>query len=184
MISKNSKDSTTKKHRSQQEPAKAAATCWGCWGAWSTSHRSYFPMEVKVCDFGLAQQLDGPDPGGPISPDEPGDFYRKTVHAGCLGTHQYMAPEVLRSEGYSKASDVYSFGMVLWEMISKQMPFKKYTAAHTMAMVGYGRKLPQPPEACPAPLQKLLYSALRTEPEDRTPFLDLAMTCHKLQSLL
>lgn len=93
-----------------------------------------------------------------------------------------MAPEVFRAEGYSKASDVYSFGMVLWEMIMRRVPFKDYTAFQVMAEVGYARKLPQPPDVCPFSLQELLYCALRIEPAERQDFSTLAETCSQLLS--
>ncbi len=39
------------------------------------------------------------------------------------GTPNYMAPELLEDRPFSKAVDVYAFGMVLWEMFARQVPF-------------------------------------------------------------
>jgi len=161
---------------SGHRPAQDATSCWGTWSCWSGGLRDSPPLGVKICDFGFASILDG------YKDEEPEDFYKKTIHVGCLGTYHYMAPEVFRAEGYSKASDVYSFGMVLWEMITRRVPFKDYTAFQVMAEVGYARKLPQPPDVCPFSLQKLLYSALRIEPAERQDFSTLAETCAQLES--
>jgi len=52
-------------------------------------------MNVKLCDFGLSRR---------------GKIRRK----GKVGTPNWMAPEIMRGEEYTQASDVYSFGMILW----------------------------------------------------------------------
>lgn len=174
---------------SGHQPAQDATSCWGTWAPFSHGLRQV--LKVKICDFGFASHVGGKDtddtvdlePQGELDESDPStDFYKKTVHVGCLGTYHYMAPEVFRAEGYSKASDVYSFGMVLWEMIMRRVPFKDYTAFQVMAEVGYARKLPQPPDVCPFSLQELLYCALRIEPAERQTFSTLAETCSQLLS--
>lgn len=97
--------------------------------------------EVKICDFGLAHLIGS---GG-------GTLHDK-ANLGCVGTHHWMAPEVLRGEEYSQAADVYSFGMILWEMVSRQVPFQGLTAVQVIGIVGYGRRKPRPPRGCPEPL--------------------------------
>lgn len=66
--------------------------------------------QVKICDFGLAR-------------------YRKRFSLeddskGKIGTPHWMAPETLRGEKYEEAADVYSFGVILWEMVTSKFPFK------------------------------------------------------------
>ncbi|KAJ8904932.1 hypothetical protein NDN08_001445 [Rhodosorus marinus] len=63
-------------------------------------------FDIKVGDFGLTrvQQSFGP-------------------MTGQCGTFQYMAPEVLGSRPYSEKADVFSFGIILWEMAAKQLPY-------------------------------------------------------------
>lgn len=61
---------------------------------------------LKIADFGMSAVL-------------------SNIHQdGALGTIQYTAPEVLRNETPSEASDIYSLGMVLWEMGTRELPFK------------------------------------------------------------
>jgi serine/threonine protein kinase len=65
---------------------------------------------VFVCDFGLARVKTG--------------AYQHT--ASSLGPVKYMAPESIAKKRYSEASDVWSFGVYMWEVTHAQEPFKGY----------------------------------------------------------
>lgn len=131
-----------------------------------------WPGEAKICDFGLAQFLSDKE----TAPEEG----ETGISLGCVGTHHWMAPEVLRGERYSKAADVYSFGMVLWEMLSRKVPFQGYTAVQVIGLVGYGQRRPQLPRACPRPLGELVQRALRRKPRSRSSFQALAEQLRRL----
>ena len=45
---------------------------------------------------------------------------------GMAGTFHWMAPEVLQSQEYTHKADVYSYGIVLWEILTRQPPFRNY----------------------------------------------------------
>jgi serine/threonine protein kinase len=62
---------------------------------------------VKICDFGLARYK---------------EKFQKDNH-GKIGTPHWMAPEILRGEKYEEAADVYSFGVILWEMMTGEIPY-------------------------------------------------------------
>ena len=70
-------------------------------------------MMAKVADFGLASGLHGTS-------------LASTVRGagGLTGTYAYMAPEAWDS-AYSTRSDVYSFGLVLWELLTGERPWRK-----------------------------------------------------------
>lgn len=68
---------------------------------------------VKICDFGMSKTL------GEIE-DEQGSSPNADQ---VMGTPQWLAPEVTDGEPYSKAADVYSFGIVLWEIGSRRLPY-------------------------------------------------------------
>ncbi|KAL6076117.1 Nucleolar protein NOP5, putative, expressed [Balamuthia mandrillaris] len=64
--------------------------------------------KVKVCDFGLARS----------APDDETEKNNMTI----VGTNEWMAPEVAMQENYDKSADVFSFGMVLYELITRDKP--------------------------------------------------------------
>ncbi len=48
-----------------------------------------------------------------------------------------MAPEILRGEKYDEASDVYSFGMVIWELLTEEKPHKNLSIHQIVGLVGF-----------------------------------------------
>ncbi len=68
---------------------------------------------VKICDFGLARYKE--------------KFVRD--NNGKVGTPHWMAPEILRGEKYTEAADVYSFGVILWELVTGEIPHKGRSVA-------------------------------------------------------
>ncbi|HUK01962.1 MAG TPA: protein kinase [Steroidobacteraceae bacterium] len=106
---------------------------------------------LALIDFGLAKHLnaasDGPDQGL------------------IFGTPHYMSPEQGHGEPVDVRSDIYSLGVVLYEMLCGRKP---YVADNPMSIIYLHRKAPIPalPEAL-APLAPLLARLLAKEPEDR-----------------
>ncbi len=121
---------------------------------------------VKILDFGLAKSVSaGAAPAETRSPrvssyTEPG-----TV----LGTVDYMSPEQVRGEPLDPRSDIFSFGAVLYEMLSGRRAFEKGTVAETMAAI----LREEPPEiggsgrAIPPGLYRVLRHCLEKNPESR-----------------
>lgn len=72
------------------------------------------------------------------------------------GTYAWMAPEVIKNSTFSKASDVWSYGVLLWELLTGETPYK---GIDTLA-VAYGvavNKLTLPiPSTCPQPWRDLM----------------------------
>ena len=66
-------------------------------------------LNVKVGDFGLTRLMHG-------------DATVMQMTGQC-GTFQYMAPEVLSSKPYSEKADVFSYGILLWEICARQLPY-------------------------------------------------------------
>jgi len=62
---------------------------------------------VKLCDFGLSRIV----------------YKHKRKNVQRVGTPHWMAPEILRGDSNDEASDVYSFGMVLWELVTGEIPY-------------------------------------------------------------
>jgi serine/threonine-protein kinase len=76
-------------------------------------------LQVKLLDFGLAKKLAlrGQEPGGPAIVE------RLTESGAVVGTLSYMSPEQLRDETLDERTDLFSFGIVLYEMITGRLPF-------------------------------------------------------------
>ena len=86
---------------------------------------------VKVMDFGLARRMR--DPGGSDSEDlTPGSL---TQTGALLGTPAYMAPEQVRGEPADVRSDIFSFGVVLFELLTGEHPFKRGTLSEMIAAI-------------------------------------------------
>lgn len=80
----------------------------------------------KLGDFGLARSTEGRE---------------KTAETG---SYRHMAPEVIRHEPYDKACDVYSFAMVLYEMVTLSVPFPHHTPVDAALAVARGERPPLP----------------------------------------
>jgi Tol biopolymer transport system component len=117
---------------------------------------------VKILDFGLARV----DPtGGAVgtlaptvnSPTEPGVV---------LGTVGYMAPEQVRGDAADWRADLFSFGAVLYEMLTGMRPFVRETAAETMTAI-LREDPPEPSKPLPAALDRIIRHCLEKKPEAR-----------------
>ncbi len=79
---------------------------------------------VKTLDFGLAKLID-------ITDSDPNQFDQATESGTVLGTVNYMSPEQARGQEMDSRTDIFSLGVVLYEMVTGQQPFKGATIAST-----------------------------------------------------
>jgi serine/threonine protein kinase len=77
---------------------------------------------VKVLDFGLAKITTQDKPNEP--PEYPGELSNQTNPNLIMGTPAYMSPEQLRGKPVDKRTDIWSFGVLLYEMLTGEPPFK------------------------------------------------------------
>jgi Tol biopolymer transport system component len=91
---------------------------------------------VKILDFGLAK-LTQPDPGhGGVGGGTSLPTMTHATEAGVvMGTAGYMSPEQVRGAAVDARSDIFSFGAILFEMISGKRAFHRDTAADTMSAI-------------------------------------------------
>ena len=120
---------------------------------------------IKILDFGLAKLV---SPGG----EQPGEQTMsgwQTQPGGITGTVQYMSPEQASGGRLDFRSDQFSFGLVLYEMVSGKRAFKRNTVAETMVAILREEVEPiagQNPDA-PAPLCWAIERCLEKEPHKR-----------------
>jgi len=107
-------------------------------------------MTVKLSDFGLSRGEDA-------------QLTRQSV-----GTLAWMAPELFESGAkYTQKSDVYSYGMILWELSSRKKPFNEATnGAQIIGAVTSGQRL-NIPKDCPPSIAKLIGRCWAQKPKQR-----------------
>lgn len=88
----------------------------------------------------------------------------------AAGTYAWMAPEVIRSSLFSKGSDIWSYGVLLWELLTGEVPYRGIDGL----AVAYGvavNKLTLPiPSTCPEPFAKLMKECWEQDPHIRPSF--------------
>ena len=122
---------------------------------------------VKVLDFGLAkameEQAEDRDPAH--SPTVTGVYTRPGV---ILGTPAYMSPEQARGKSVDKRTDIWAFGVVLWEMLVGRPLFVAGTVSDTLAAVLRTEiNFASLPETTPDVIRGLVRRCLERNPKDR-----------------
>jgi len=120
--------------------------------------------QVKILDFGIAKLVEGVPLGEADtlthSPTGATDLGR------VLGTMAYMSPEQARGMPVDPGSDIFSFGVVLYEMLAGERPFRGETATDTVAAI-LKEEPPPLPEGVPPALQGVVTQCLAKRPDQR-----------------
>ena len=114
---------------------------------------------AKVVDFGIARENE--------------KTFLDTKHAGA-GTVAYMAPELFVADGIDDKVDVYSFGVILWEMLTGRVPWehKPFPAQIVMSVAVEGARL-QIPKGVPSSIRRLIRDCWRQDPRLRPSFKEI-----------
>ena len=114
--------------------------------------------DVKVLDFGIASQ---------VIDREPGHSTFSVADAGVLaGTIEYMAPERLRGAHGDERSDIWSLGVVLYEMAARSLPFRGETGYALSAAILEKPAFPLP-SSVPPLLRRIIERCLEKDPSRR-----------------
>ena len=122
---------------------------------------------VKVLDFGLAKALEG-DPSSIDIATSP-TMSRMATQAGILlGTAAYMSPEQAKAKQLDRRTDIWSFGCVLYEMLTGKMAFRGETVTDTLAaVIKEEPDWSKLPSATPVRVRVLLQRCLQKDPKLR-----------------
>ncbi|KAH8292881.1 hypothetical protein KR044_002698 [Drosophila immigrans] len=104
---------------------------------------------LKICDFGTVAD-------------------KSTMMTNNRGSAAWMAPEVFEGSKYTEKCDIFSWAIVLWEVLSRKQPFKDIDNAYTIQWKIY-KAGERPPllDNCPKHIEQLMTACWKTAPEDR-----------------
>ncbi|MEE6518774.1 hypothetical protein FKM82_029985 [Ascaphus truei] len=129
-------------------------------------------FHVKVADFGLARDVFDKE------------YYSVRRHKNTRLPVKWMALESLQTQKFTTKSDVWSFGVLLWELMTRGAP--PYPDVDPYDITRYlfrGRRLPQP-EYCPDPLYSLMLLCWSQRPEERPSFIQLVSDMEGISNAL
>ena len=115
---------------------------------------------VKICDFGTACDI-------------------HTLMSNAKGTVAWMAPEVITTTNYNEKCDVYSFGIVMWEVLMRRVPFKGLNSFQVMQTVDR-KKRPPLPKSVPVSIKTLIQLCWSHEPTSRPSFKTLCQLLNRI----
>lgn len=114
---------------------------------------------VKIGDFGLTRDIYA------------NDYYRRDTHSRL--PVRWMAPESLKDNLYTTASDVWSFGIVIWEIVTfSAYPYQGQSNDEVIKRVIHGFTMPRP-DNCPDKLYHIMERCWRKNDRDRPSFVDI-----------
>ncbi|XP_075465162.1 mitogen-activated protein kinase kinase kinase 20 isoform X1 [Ascaphus truei] len=107
---------------------------------------------LKICDFGASR------------------FHSHTTHMSLVGTFPWMAPEVIQSLPVSETCDTYSYGVVLWEMLTREVPFKGLEGLQVAWLVVEKHERLTIPSSCPRSFAELMRVCWEADSKKRPSF--------------
>jgi serine/threonine protein kinase len=141
------------------------------------------PSFPRILDFGLAKRS-GAMLGASASEEDATQSAFLTEPGIITGTIGYMSPEQVRGETVDGRSDIFSLGVVLWEMLTGRRPFRGDSPVETLSAIL--REEPPPDPAfvgLPPTFERILRRSLEKRPEDRyQSAADLARDLRRLAS--
>ncbi|EGR28558.1 protein kinase domain protein [Ichthyophthirius multifiliis] len=126
-----------------------------------------FNYNIKIADFGLSR-TQSQDP-----------------MTSVLGTFHWMAPEVFEKKQYTTKADVYSYGIVLYEICFRKTPYQKMSTIDIMKTVTEGKRpqFDQIPHECPEALIQLMKDCWEQNPNNRPDFQQILERLNQMEKI-
>ena len=127
---------------------------------------------VKISDFGLSKIINRLDSS-------------KEAMTGQLGTSHWMAPEVIRNTNYSNKADVYSFGIIIWEICTRITPYNDMNPQQISFYVTVNKGRPDKnviPGNAPLELIKLMEMCWDDNPDNRPSFDEIIVYMKRIKN--
>ncbi|OWR51860.1 mitogen-activated protein kinase kinase kinase 7 [Danaus plexippus plexippus] len=105
-------------------------------------------QKLKICDFGTAAD-------------------KATYMTNNKGSAAWMAPEVFEGSSYTEKCDVFSWGIILWEVLSRRKPFEEGGSAFRIMWAVHTGQRPNLIEGCPEPIEQLMTQCWHKIPAER-----------------
>ncbi|XP_075158409.1 TGF-beta activated kinase 1 [Haematobia irritans] len=116
---------------------------------------------LKICDFGTVAD-------------------KSTLMTNNKGSAAWMAPEVFEGSKYTEKCDIFSWGIVLWEVLSRQKPFKDVDNTYSIMWKIHKGERPPIVTDWPQPIQNLMTSCWATKPDLRPSMQLVVEAMHEL----
>lgn len=120
---------------------------------------------AKIADFGVACE----------------EAYCDVV-GDDAGTYRWMAPEMIKHTPYGRKVDVYSFGLLLWEMLTGAIPYEDMTPVQAAFAVVSKNLRPVLPAGCPEAMRVLIEQCWSTLPEKRPEFWQIVKVLEQFEA--
>ncbi|KAL7123120.1 hypothetical protein ACP275_01G085800 [Erythranthe tilingii] len=96
------------------------------------------------------------------------------------GTPQWMAPEVLRNEPSTEKSDVFSYGVILWELMTQRVPWDDLNSLQVVGVVGFMDRRLEIPSNIDPQVSSIITDCWRSNPEERPSFEEIILKMTEL----
>ncbi len=126
---------------------------------------------IKISDFGLSKILN--------------KFDKKEIMTGNCGTCHWMAPEVIKNLNYNIKADVYSFGIIIWEICVRETPYKDLNQQQISYFVTVKKGRPDLnllPKDCPKGMKDLMIQCWSDSENERPSFSEVIEKLKEIQN--
>jgi serine/threonine protein kinase len=124
-------------------------------------------FHLKIADFGIACE----------------EAYCDSL-ADDPGTYRWMAPEMIKHKSYGRKVDVYSFGLILWEMVAGTIPYEDMNPVQAAFAVVNKNLRPVIPRYCPPAMRALIEQCWSLQSEKRPEFWQVVKVLEQFESSL